>query len=85
MRFLNINRKITAVVAGALSPTLGHDALMVGTQTSLMVYDVEDMSHPAQVPHKEDALGDNSARLPFANLCALGHSPGGDNDKLRGV
>mmetsp|Transcript_67003 Transcript_67003/g.160556 ORF Transcript_67003/g.160556 Transcript_67003/m.160556 type:complete len:716 (+) Transcript_67003:81-2228(+) len=40
--FLNINRKITAVVAGALSPTLGHDALMVGTQTSLMVYDVEE-------------------------------------------
>jgi len=42
IRFLNINRKITAVTAGALSPALGHDVLMVGTQTSLMVYDVEE-------------------------------------------
>jgi Bardet-Biedl syndrome 2 protein len=40
--FLNINRKITSVVAGALSPNLGHDVLMIGTQTSLMVYDVEE-------------------------------------------
>eukprot|EP00747_Dinoflagellata_sp_TGD_P112031 gnl/TRDRNA2_/TRDRNA2_171360_c0_seq1.p1 gnl/TRDRNA2_/TRDRNA2_171360_c0~~gnl/TRDRNA2_/TRDRNA2_171360_c0_seq1.p1 ORF type:complete len:725 (-),score=150.21 gnl/TRDRNA2_/TRDRNA2_171360_c0_seq1:93-2267(-) len=40
--FLNINRKITAVVAGLLNPSLGHDVLMVGTQTSLMVYDVEE-------------------------------------------
>lgn len=40
--FLNINRKITAVKAGLLSPSLGHDVLMVGTQTSLMVYDVEE-------------------------------------------
>merc|ERR1719361_2756649 len=40
--FLNINRKISAVVAGMLNPSLGHDVLMVGTQTSLMVYDVEE-------------------------------------------
>lgn len=40
--FLNINRKITSVVAGALSPNLGHDVLMTGTQTALMVYDVEE-------------------------------------------
>lgn len=40
--FLNINRKITAVVAGMLNPSLQHDVLMVGTQTSLMVYDVEE-------------------------------------------
>lgn len=40
--FLNINRKITSVVAGLLNPNLGHDVLMVGTQTSLMVYDVEE-------------------------------------------
>lgn len=40
--FLNINRKITSVAAGPLSPGLGHDVLMVGTQTSLMVYDVEE-------------------------------------------
>jgi len=40
--FLNINRKITSVVAGLLSPNLGHDVLMTGTQTALMVYDVEE-------------------------------------------
>mmetsp|Transcript_47298 Transcript_47298/g.109459 ORF Transcript_47298/g.109459 Transcript_47298/m.109459 type:complete len:719 (+) Transcript_47298:144-2300(+) len=40
--FLNINKKITSVVAGLLNPNLGHDVLMVGTQTSLMVYDVEE-------------------------------------------
>mmetsp|Transcript_108077 Transcript_108077/g.241154 ORF Transcript_108077/g.241154 Transcript_108077/m.241154 type:complete len:724 (-) Transcript_108077:131-2302(-) len=40
--FLNINRKITSVAAGALNPNLGRDVLMVGTQTSLMVYDVEE-------------------------------------------
>jgi len=40
--FLNINRKITSVMAGLLNPNLGHDVLMVGTQTSLMVYDVEE-------------------------------------------
>lgn len=39
--FLNINRKITSVVAGLLSPNLGHDVLMIGTESSLMVYDVE--------------------------------------------
>jgi Bardet-Biedl syndrome 2 protein len=40
--FLNINRKITSVVSGPLSPNLSHDVLMIGTQTSLMVYDVEE-------------------------------------------
>lgn len=40
--FLNINRKITSVVSGVLNPALQRDVLMVGTQTSLMVYDVEE-------------------------------------------
>jgi hypothetical protein len=39
--FLNINRKITSVVTGMLHPALQRDVLMVGTQTSPMVYDVE--------------------------------------------
>jgi len=42
--FLNINRKISSVHAGLLNPGLGRDVLMVGTQTSLMVYDVEENS-----------------------------------------
>mmetsp|Transcript_89835 Transcript_89835/g.159798 ORF Transcript_89835/g.159798 Transcript_89835/m.159798 type:complete len:717 (-) Transcript_89835:84-2234(-) len=40
--FLNINRKITSVATGALNPAIQRDVLMVGTQTSLMVYDVEE-------------------------------------------
>merc|ERR1719433_1439585 len=40
--FLNINRKISAVKAGVLNPNLSREVLMVGTQTSLMVYDVEE-------------------------------------------
>mmetsp|Transcript_47702 Transcript_47702/g.137357 ORF Transcript_47702/g.137357 Transcript_47702/m.137357 type:complete len:721 (+) Transcript_47702:172-2334(+) len=40
--FLNINRKITSICTGMLNPNLGHDVLMVGTQTSLMAYDVEE-------------------------------------------
>eukprot|EP00927_Polykrikos_kofoidii_P040248 TRINITY_DN34443_c0_g1_i1.p1 TRINITY_DN34443_c0_g1~~TRINITY_DN34443_c0_g1_i1.p1 ORF type:complete len:727 (+),score=158.55 TRINITY_DN34443_c0_g1_i1:257-2437(+) len=42
VKLLNINRKITAVRAGLLNPSLGHDVLMIGTQTSLNVYDVEE-------------------------------------------
>mmetsp|Transcript_123132 Transcript_123132/g.344667 ORF Transcript_123132/g.344667 Transcript_123132/m.344667 type:complete len:722 (-) Transcript_123132:352-2517(-) len=40
--FLNINKKITSVCTGLLNPNLGHDVLMVGTQTSLVAYDVEE-------------------------------------------
>jgi len=42
VNFLNINKRITAVFAGPLNPSLGHDVIMVGTQTSLEVYDVEE-------------------------------------------
>mmetsp|Transcript_70315 Transcript_70315/g.195725 ORF Transcript_70315/g.195725 Transcript_70315/m.195725 type:complete len:722 (-) Transcript_70315:93-2258(-) len=42
VKLLNINRKITAVRAGMLNPSLTHDVVMVGTQTTLMVYDVEE-------------------------------------------
>mmetsp|Transcript_55833 Transcript_55833/g.120703 ORF Transcript_55833/g.120703 Transcript_55833/m.120703 type:complete len:717 (+) Transcript_55833:177-2327(+) len=60
--FLNINRKITSVRAGALNPNLEHDVLMVGTQTSLMVYDVEEN---ADLFFKEVHDG--------VNVIALGH------------
>jgi len=64
--FLNINRKITSVVAGMLSPNLGHDVLMIGTQTSLMVYDVEEN---ADLFFKEVHDGVNV--IAFGNLISV--------------
>jgi len=63
---LNINRKITSVVAGQLNPNLGHDVLMVGTQTSLMVYDVEEN---ADLFFKEVHDGVNV--IAFGNILGL--------------
>ena len=40
VRFLNINRKISALGAGRLNPKLGKDLLLVGAQTTLLCYDV---------------------------------------------
>lgn len=40
--FLNINRRITSIVAGALNPNLKHDVLVVGTQSSIFAYDVNE-------------------------------------------
>eukprot|EP00913_Durusdinium_trenchii_P012835 g12051.t1 len=62
--FLNINRKITSVVTGMLNPALQRDVLMVGTQTSLMVYDVEEN---ADLFFKEVHDG--------VNVIAFGHLP----------
>mmetsp|Transcript_123238 Transcript_123238/g.299352 ORF Transcript_123238/g.299352 Transcript_123238/m.299352 type:complete len:716 (+) Transcript_123238:125-2272(+) len=64
--FLNINRKITSVVAGLLNPNLGHDVLMVGTPTSLMVYDVEEN---ADLFFKE--VHDGVHVITFGNLTAV--------------
>lgn len=44
VRFLNINRKITAMTSGPLDPKIPHDILMIGTQTTLLAYDVEKNS-----------------------------------------
>ena len=43
-RFLNINRRITALTSGPLSPKLDRDILIVGTQTNLLAFDVEKNS-----------------------------------------
>eukprot|EP00928_Gymnodinium_smaydae_P046709 TRINITY_DN31132_c0_g1_i1.p1 TRINITY_DN31132_c0_g1~~TRINITY_DN31132_c0_g1_i1.p1 ORF type:complete len:723 (-),score=166.02 TRINITY_DN31132_c0_g1_i1:61-2229(-) len=61
--FLNINRKISAVRAGVLNPSLNRDVLMVGTQTSLMVYDVEEN---ADLFFKE--VHDGVSVIAFGNL-----------------
>lgn len=39
---LSINQQVSAVAAGRLNPDLQNDVLAVGTQTNLMVYDVEN-------------------------------------------
>lgn len=41
VRFLNINRRITALASGALDATDDCEVLLVGTQTNLLAYNVE--------------------------------------------
>ena len=40
VRYLNINKNITAVASGRLDPNIGRDILLVGTNTDVMAYDV---------------------------------------------
>ena len=42
MRYLNISKNITAVASGRLDPNIGRDILLVGTNTDVMAYDVEE-------------------------------------------
>ena len=42
MQYLNINKNITAVASGRLDPNIGRDILLVGTNTDVMAYDVEE-------------------------------------------
>jgi len=41
LKTLNINKEITALSAGALHPEKNYDVILVGTQTNLFAYDVE--------------------------------------------
>lgn len=41
---LNINQSVSAVNAGQLDPNKQNDVLVVGTQTNLLVYDVDNNS-----------------------------------------
>lgn len=42
VKYLNINKKISAVSHGELDPTSGRDVLLVGTKTDLLAYDVDE-------------------------------------------
>lgn len=44
LRFLNINRRITALAAGQLDPARNRDVLAIGSQQNLLVFDVESNS-----------------------------------------
>uniref|UniRef100_A0A7S1IWS5 Bardet-Biedl syndrome 2 protein homolog n=1 Tax=Eutreptiella gymnastica TaxID=73025 RepID=A0A7S1IWS5_9EUGL len=41
IKYLNINRTVTALASGPLNPKSKNDILLVGTQTNLLAYDVE--------------------------------------------
>ncbi|XP_072403791.1 BBSome complex member BBS2 [Chiloscyllium punctatum] len=57
---LNINQSVSCLTAGVLNPGLGHDMLLVGTQTNLLAYDVYNNS---DVFYKEVADGANAIVL----------------------
>ena len=42
IRFLNINRKISALACGKLDSTIDREVLLVGAQTTLLCYDVNE-------------------------------------------
>jgi hypothetical protein len=41
---LNINQTVSCLGSGVLNPELGYDTLLVGTQTSLLAYDIYNNS-----------------------------------------
>ena len=44
LRFLNINRRISAIACGKLNPKIDRELLLVGAQTTLLAYDVLENS-----------------------------------------
>lgn len=71
--FLNINKKITSIAAGMLNPSLERDVVMIGTQTALQAYDVEEN---ADMFYKEVNDGVNAAafttQLLELPVCVVG-------------
>ncbi|XP_051025085.1 Bardet-Biedl syndrome 2 protein [Acomys russatus] len=57
---LNINQTVSCLAAGVLSPDLGYDALLVGTQTNLLAYDIYNNS---DLFYREVADGANAIVL----------------------
>uniref|UniRef100_A0A8C0DUE4 Bardet-Biedl syndrome 2 protein homolog n=1 Tax=Balaenoptera musculus TaxID=9771 RepID=A0A8C0DUE4_BALMU len=57
---LNINQAVSCLAAGVLNPELGYDALLVGTQTNLLAYDVYNNS---DLFYREVADGANAIVL----------------------
>ncbi|XP_052023070.1 Bardet-Biedl syndrome 2 protein [Apodemus sylvaticus] len=57
---LNINQTVSCLGAGVLNPELGYDTLLVGTQTSLLAYDIYNNS---DLFYREVADGANAIVL----------------------
>uniref|UniRef100_A0A7S3GBK3 Bardet-Biedl syndrome 2 protein homolog n=1 Tax=Palpitomonas bilix TaxID=652834 RepID=A0A7S3GBK3_9EUKA len=73
-RFLNINKQITALSAGALDKEMGRDVLMVGTATNLLVYDVEENSDIfyRDVPDGVNAMQFGEVGSDGETMCVVG-------------
>jgi Bardet-Biedl syndrome 2 protein len=44
LNLLNINQAVSCIASGQLNPDSKHDVLLVGTQTNVLAYDVENNS-----------------------------------------
>jgi len=62
LKFLNINRSVTALCAGPIDAGLQRDVLLIGTQTNLQAYDVEENR---DIFYKEVADGVNAMVFGF--------------------
>ena len=68
LAMLNINQRVTALVAGVLNPELGRDSLVIGTPTNVLAYDVEKN---ADLFYKDVADGENG--MVLINFDRLNH------------
>ena len=66
IRFLNINKDITALSCGRLRPSIEREVLLVGTQTNLLAYDVEEN---ADMFYKE--VADGVSALIFGHVVGV--------------
>ncbi|MEE6499725.1 hypothetical protein FKM82_003571 [Ascaphus truei] len=78
---LNINQSVSCLTAGVLDPQLGYDALVVGTQTNLLAYDVHNNS---DLFYKEIADGANAVVLGSLGDIAAPLALIGGNCSLQG-
>jgi hypothetical protein len=64
VQHLNINRKITAIAAGAINPKSSKEALLVGAQTTLFAYDIRNNS---DIFYKDVPDGVNAMKVGTIN------------------
>ena len=63
INMLNINQAVSAIQAGQLNADSDHDVLVVGTQTNLLAYDVENNSDLFYKDVSTDALKSSKSIL----------------------
>lgn len=76
VRFLNINRKISALACGPLDATHDREQLLVGAQTTLLAYDVlenRDLFFKDAVRYYPHHAGRSAPQDPRANPCRPSH------------
>lgn len=65
---LNINQAVSCLTAGVLNPALGCDALLVGTQTNLLAYDVYNNS---DFFYREASIPLDRHKIPLTHSCSF--------------